>query len=315
MTLTHFVRCNLRRFAALPRVGPSWSRRLSDTYVPLATVQRKSADSLWISTLDCAVNGASNCLLDGYRDALAIKTFANAKFTTDKAGRMIVDVGDFTIVLRNAEELYILREVLVEQVYDFSLPKPAVVWDIGMNVGIASLYFAKRKQCPVFAYELSATTYKCALENLTLNNISSQEIESHNLGIGANDEEVEFVLDTKERGTTSKVPTREHFGASLVHERGTVAACASVLKKIISDANGREIVAKVDCEGSEYEIIDALCDGGLIRELSLLMIEWHPFVPGRKPQDIVAKLSENGFSTLAPGSFNGKHGLIYASRR
>ncbi|MFO0789228.1 MAG: FkbM family methyltransferase [Pirellulales bacterium] len=270
---------------------------------------------LWLSTLDCAVNPSSHCLLDGYRDALALRTFAGATFKNGASGGLIVDVGDFQIYLRNAEELYILREILVEQVYEFSIPGPAVVWDIGMNVGIASLFFAHRKKCPVYAYELSATTFKCALENLALNNVPTHEIRPYNLGIGAKDEEVQFVLDTKERGTTSKVPSRAHFGPSLVQERGQLADCTTVLNQIIETADGREIVAKIDCEGSEYEIIDALCDAGLIRELSLLMIEWHPFVPGRKPQDIVTQLTDHGFSTVAPGSFNEKHGLIYATRR
>ena len=51
------------------------------------------------------------------------------------------------------------------------------------------------------------------------------------------------------------------------------------LSYFIADVAGRhddKIVLKLDCEGSEYELLDHLIDTNTDELLDLVIVEWHP---------------------------------------
>jgi hypothetical protein len=54
-------------------------------------------------------------------------------------------------------------------------------------------------------------------------------------------------------------------------------SAAQVFAKIIEDAKAKhlDIVAKIDCEGSEFAVFEALETAGLLSEVSVFMVEWH----------------------------------------
>ncbi len=49
------------------------------------------------------------------------------------------------------------------------------------------------------------------------------------------------------------------------------------LAKFILDLGEHEIHLKLDCEGSEYLLLDHLIDAGADEKLASLIVEWHPF--------------------------------------
>ena len=53
-------------------------------------------------------------------------------------------------------------------------PDNAVIWDIGANVGLYSIYAAKKKNCRVFAFEPSIFNLELLARNLFLNNLEEQ---------------------------------------------------------------------------------------------------------------------------------------------
>lgn len=51
------------------------------------------------------------------------------------------------------------------------LPRGAILWDIGANVGLYSLYAAKSRGCAVFAFEPSVFNLELLARNIALNNL------------------------------------------------------------------------------------------------------------------------------------------------
>ena len=52
------------------------------------------------------------------------------------------------------------------------IPKGSVIWDIGANVGIYSLYAAKKRSCKVFAFEPSIFNLELLARNIFLNRLT-----------------------------------------------------------------------------------------------------------------------------------------------
>ena len=55
-----------------------------------------------------------------------------------------------------------------------SMPRGSVVWDIGANVGIYSVYAAKSRDCRVWAFEPSVFNLQCLARNSYLNDLTEK---------------------------------------------------------------------------------------------------------------------------------------------
>ena len=53
-------------------------------------------------------------------------------------------------------------------------PKDAVLWDIGANVGVFSLYAAAKTGCPVLAFEPAAANFHVLARNIALNGLADR---------------------------------------------------------------------------------------------------------------------------------------------
>jgi hypothetical protein len=111
---------------------------------------------------------------------------------------------------------------------------------------------------------------------------------------------------------SQRLRERVHYSSDAVTvERVELLAADEVLRSIRTEYPGCAVLAKVDCEGSEYEIIRCLHEKGLLSELSIIVMEWHE----RGPQELATILEESGFVTLSPPSpNNGVTGMLYAVR-
>ncbi len=63
------------------------------------------------------------------------------------------------------------------------------------------------------------------------------------------------------------------------------------LQKIIDQHPGIPIVVKIDCEGSEYEIMERLTNSSMIEKVTLFIIEWHNGLV----KDLVASFASSPF--------------------
>ena len=216
--------------------------------------------------------------------------------------------------IQTVEELFILREVFVKEDYNFVTNCDVVVIDIGMNIGIASLYFALRKNVlHVYGYEPFAPTFQQCIRNLALNQRLSSKITASNFGLSDYGKTIEVDYDADHKGQVGI------HGISLIKshinhtskERIELKSILSELEHIIGKHPGIDIVCKIDCEGAEYELFRSFSEHGIPGPVRIIMMEWHEC---GSPEILLTFLLNNGFKAVKRSSAKKHVGMIYAFR-
>ncbi len=70
---------------------------------------------------------------------------------------------------------------------------------------------------------------------------------------------------------------------------------------------------KMDCEGGEYEIIEALHGADALRCISVVLLEWHRRKQGQDPHRLVQILKEAGFSLFFLTPISSSDGMLYGA--
>lgn len=74
------------------------------------------------------------------------------------------------IIFHNALEESIFYEIYYNEEYNINCPTNSIVIDIGLNVGMATLFFANKEfVSKVYAFEPDKNVYEKALYNIGLN--------------------------------------------------------------------------------------------------------------------------------------------------
>jgi FkbM family methyltransferase len=196
----------------------------------------------------------------------------------------------------------------------------SVVWDIGANIGVASLIFAQNPNVDhVYAYEPMPHTFACARESFAANAALAGKIDIENMGVSSSRGELELNYTEKAKCAigVSEIPDRlrklydirpEDMKSVTVQ----LADAEEVLRGIRARHPNAPIVLKLDAEGAEYGIIDRLASTGALREISAAAIEWH-LSPGEPV--LTSRLRDAGFQTEAKVlEADGSIGMIDAWR-
>ena len=213
----------------------------------------------------------------------------------------------------------IAQEVFENGEYDFDIAEPAVVIDIGMNIGIASLYFASRDDVKaVYGFEPFKPTFDHAIDNFKINEKYSNKIHPQNCGLGCEDKQLTFDYYSNAPGRMSTVKSLDEIRHNPKYETRQetvqIKDAANEISAIIEQHKGTKIVIKCDTEGSEIEIFESLDAKGLMKNIDVVMLEYH------FSYDIgmVEILKRNGFvifkqktATLETGNF----GMIRAVKK
>ena len=272
-------------------------------------------DGLRVDALDVSIPRDSAWLIPLIELALLLQRTLGVRFCISPGG-IIADTGRFKLRIATRQGMEVLREVL-EGVYNFGVaPTDTVVWDIGMNAGTASLYFAARSNVrAVVGFEPFRPTFEAAKSNLAMNPELEPKIKPHNFGIAARSYGMETEFDSLWNASASlcgsMTSLRDRLrlsGTNVTIEHVELLAADRVLMSIVADYPHCAIVAKIDCEGSEYEIIHCLHEKRLLRKLSIVMLEWHK----RGPEELQAILHDAGFCTYSASPSNGVTGMLYA---
>lgn len=164
-----------------------------------------------------------------------------------------------------------------------------VVIDIGANVGVVSIYLAKKfPNIKIYSYEAHPHTYSNFLKNIEANNVTN--IIPHNLAVYSKDDDnLTITLDIINTGSSSCFKD----GGFLSENIKTIS-----LDTIIKSYNIKKLkYLKIDCEGAEFDILE---NSNLIREIPIenIGIEIHSYmklhgkdVEGLK--ELVKKISIN----------------------
>ena len=76
----------------------------------------------------------------------------------------------------------------------------------------------------------------------------------------------------------------------------------------------REIVLKLDCEGAEYEILCSLREADVLRQIGIIMLEWHRRAGENMPQRIHDLLTAAGYVVFGDAIAGMECGMMRAVR-
>ncbi len=166
-----------------------------------------------------------------------------------------------------------ITDVFFRNVYNFNLTGDTVVIDIGANIGLASLFFAsKQNVIKVIGFEPLAGTYEKALHNIGMNpeKIKGKIQIYHNALSNVNEDRC-ISFHKKARTAFSICSGNTSQKGELIHVRDAAETLIPIFEKF----GNKNIVVKMDCEGSEYEVFDSLVRKGLLKKVDIFMIEFH----------------------------------------
>ncbi|MBO9726087.1 MAG: FkbM family methyltransferase [Novosphingobium sp.] len=216
---------------------------------------------------------------------------------------------------READDLHLIEEIFLEQVYNFESSRPTVVIDIGMNLGLVSMQFARNPIVKkVYSFEPFPSTYGRAQANLLLNPSLATKIVPTNAGVGEIDGPLKIrVQDNGDSGARSTRDTGQGEEIELA-----MSLAPRVLREVLDANPGCDLVIKIDCEGAEYGIFEKIAQAGLWEQVSAVMVEWHHAIPGKTGADLIEPLKQAGFMVFdrSPHTLvNNYNGFFYAVRQ
>jgi len=219
------------------------------------------------------------------------------------------------VLLENGEDFQVFNEVFLAKDYKVVGPRKAVFIDIGMNVGMTSLYAAASPDIEhVFAFDPFEEPFQRALRNFTGNPRLAGKITPAQIGLGEGDSELQVAVQS---GTSIGTSIRGNPEGEM--QTITIRDAAAALGGIISEAreNNRAVILKVDCEGSEFAVFNSLKQAHLFKYVDVVMIEWHKWWSSRLTQrDLINPLMENGFMVFDRTTPRNIYaGMIYAVRQ
>ncbi len=252
-------------------------------------------------------------LLIGYENALVLKESINATFKIEN-NKLFVTIDDLHFEVQTAEELFILKEIFVEGVYNFQLKDKSdnyALIDIGMNVAYASCYFAKIKKIPhIISFEPFTPTFDQAKKHIALNHLEDI-IDARNYGLGGCDDILSVEYAPEFKGQMNMQGTnyiRSNITQSITEEI-IIKKALEPLKQIERDYSTQRFIMKIDCEGAEYDLINVIPES-LLQRCDLIMMEWHE----KGPEVIEEWLSKHGFIQMSFYPLSKRAGMIYAIR-
>lgn len=210
----------------------------------------------------------------------------------DSSGKISAKINGINLLVQHASDEMIINEVLLEEGYQFHLGADVqkVVMDVGMNVGIASLYFAMQDDVErVYGYEPFADPFKCAQEKFKLNKIASKIIP---IKCGISDESKQDIVPFNKDWITASRTFYSELPQNVL-EKIELRDAGEEFKRIRDKEGGnKKYIVKIDCEGSEYQVLNSLEQSGQIKHIDMILGETHD----ARERDAFAVLKRNNFS-------------------
>jgi len=198
-----------------------------------------------------------------------------------------------------------LQEIFLDNAYQYDVAGKNVV-DIGMNIGDSAIYFAKKGAKRVIGLEPNKESFDLAVKNIEDSKVTDI-VTPINKAINTRNEDISLKVWNKFPGSYSLVgydtkPRNSEF--RIITVNGTK------LEDVIDMFEERQIgLLKMDCEGCEYNILNAVSKEYLSRVQGIIM-EYHNGI-----QNLRELLETNGFDVDIIGHRNGIAGYMKAIRK
>jgi FkbM family methyltransferase len=195
-----------------------------------------------------------------------------------------------------------LLSVHVDRDYDlpgFDWPTARRIVDIGAHVGSFTVWASRRSPgARLLAVEPNPETFQLLSQNIHDNQLQGR-VTAVRAAVGASPGTAGLQLVEHSLGT------RLALGGG-----GQVTVDVHTLPRLLGDAGMDEVdLLKIDCEGMEYEVLEAVGSEGL-RGIRALVCEYHP-EPGRDVRSLDRLLVSAGFKVQRPDA---PLGVIWATR-
>jgi FkbM family methyltransferase len=235
------------------------------------------------------------------------------ELTKSMDNEQIATINGVSVYLPLRESCYIANEIFANNIYNFSYNIKMMAIDIGMNVGMASLYMAKLPNVlEIHSFEPFRTPFLRALDNFDLNKELSKKITPNNYGLGMVNETIQ-VLTRPGRTIGQTISGFDTGIPELISIRNAAEVFLALTAR--AEANQMEVFVKIDCEGSEFVIIEALRKAALLNMVRAIIMEWHKKGSQSGSQaPIVDSLIENNFLVFDHANPTSKGGMLYAVR-
>lgn len=178
-------------------------------------------------------------------------------------------------------EIFFRKGTRGEYYIDYKGEEPSVIFDIGGNIGLAAVYFAKLfPNSRIYTFEPVRENFELLKRNIK----SFKNIKAFNFGLGR--EEGEFPIysnvDHKNKGGFSLHQISEH------EEEVYCSVKISSVEKFIKENDIKKIdLIKIDTEGAEYEILTSIPEE-IMRNVKWITGELH----GNRDEELLEYLSQ-----------------------
>ena len=249
----------------------------------------------------------------------ALRAEALDRFTRDAIFTLALDGGDGITffapspLLRSRAENALTKEPDMIRWLD-ALPDDAVLWDIGANVGVFSLYAAVRRSCRVLAFEPSAANYYALTRNIQLNALAGR-IESYCVALSGATELGTLNLDSPDPGAA--MSQFSATGEASRYSSGEGNVTHGMIGFTIDDFVARFAPAfpthlKIDVDGLEWAILQGAEAALRDRRLCAVMVELSVTQPFERDR-AAAYLSNAGLDVVSHGAPQGACGEAAAN--
>ncbi|MFK5889290.1 MAG: FkbM family methyltransferase [Flavobacteriaceae bacterium] len=234
-------------------------------------------------------------------------------FTIEKenSDNLIIGLNNFRFQVESVEDIFIISEVFINKDYNFLNPDDVVLIDVGLNIGISSVFFSKKNNVKhIYAYEPVPYTFKIASKNIEMNKVDN--ITTFNFGLGSSNRKDYFYFNPDYKGNVG-IRKNNSYSINKLAENAKkkieveIKDIGEVIDLVRKQHPNLDIIMKIDCEGGEYEIINRLDTLNLLTKVKLFMIEWHDL--GAHPIETI--LLKEGFELISKNSETNS-GMIYA---
>lgn len=151
--------------------------------------------------------------------------------------------------------------------YEFDLKPDDIVWDVGGYEGNWGRIIAEKYGCKVHIFEPIDAFY-CGIMNNLLHHPQRANITVHHFGVAGTTREDTFHVKGDSSGIVADGPA----------ENVMLLGVVDLLNNSLF-ADKQIAVLKLNCEGSEYEILEALLDAGLDHRFTNIQVQPHNVVP------------------------------------
>lgn len=214
---------------------------------------------------------------------------------------------ELTVDLREEADESVFREIFLDKDYrivdQIIVNAKAPILDIGGHIGLFSIYAATlNPHVTIFTFEPEEKNYQHLKNHLKTNNIKN--VQTKMLAVSDKEEEGQlFISDDS------------HNHSLVSGDAKSQKVSMTTLARLIEKNHLERIsLAKIDCEGAEYQIILSSPDE-VLKKIDNFYIEYHIYKPEMNPQKISQKLQNLGYKVKqSPSSYSKDLGFIFATK-